>query len=40
MLEPNMKSGNCYHSQFFSNGLFMLEENGSLIVVGGRKVGI
>lgn len=33
MLEPNMESGNYYFCQYFSDGLFMLGENGLLIVM-------
>ena len=32
MLEPNMVAAKCYYCQYFSDGLFMLEENGLLIV--------
>lgn len=40
MLGPNMESGNCYYCQYFTNGLFMLEENGLLIAVEEKNVTI
>lgn len=36
MLGPNTDSDNCYYSQHFSNGLFILEVNSLLIVMGKK----